>query len=157
MKNCPVQIKLTKPLSLMQVEFTWLSKGSLYLLDNYKLRMHLCWLIIEWNILPIIKNIIVKSILSVKLKLNPSKLRSQMEIFGYDFMIDSDNAVWLIEVNTNPCLEESSNLLKSLLPRMIDDAFKITLDKVFKETKKNIENVKYPIKGYDDDFNMWYY
>lgn len=46
-------------------------------------------------------------------------------------MVDQDFTVWLIEVNTNPCLDESSKLLKSLLPRMLDDAFKLTLDKVF--------------------------
>jgi len=34
-------------------------------------------------------------------------------------------------VNTNPCLEESSALLKQLIPRMIDDALKLTLDVVF--------------------------
>ena len=31
-----------------------------------------------------------------------------MEIFGYDFMVDSVMRPWLIEVNTNPCLEESN-------------------------------------------------
>ena len=30
------------------------------------------------------------------------------ELFGYDFLIDEDLGVWLIEVNTNPCLEESA-------------------------------------------------
>lgn len=54
-----------------------------------------------------------------------------MEIFGYDFIIDQELNPWLIEVNTNPCLEESSTLLKVLLPRMIDDALKLTLDQVF--------------------------
>ena len=43
-------------------------------------------------------------------------------------MIDDNLQPWLIEVNTNPDLEESSGLLKSLIPRMIDDAFKLTLD-----------------------------
>jgi tubulin monoglycylase TTLL3/8 len=37
----------------------------------------------------------------------------------------------MIEVNTNPCIEESSNLLKVLIPRMLDDMFKLTLDNVF--------------------------
>lgn len=46
-------------------------------------------------------------------------------------MLDSQHKPWLIEVNTNPDLEESSKLLKQLLPRMIDDAFKLTLDVVF--------------------------
>lgn len=52
------------------------------------------------------------------------------ELFGYDFIIDDLLNVWLIEVNTNPCLEESSDLLKQLMPRMINDAFKLTIDQV---------------------------
>ena len=60
-----------------------------------------------------------------------------MEIFGYDFILDEDFNPWLIEVNTNPCLEESSTLLKRLIPRMIDDALKLTVDIIFppKRTK----------------------
>ena len=38
---------------------------------------------------------------------------------------------WLIEVNTNPCLEEPSALLKTLVPRMINDMLKLTIDCVF--------------------------
>lgn len=34
-----------------------------------------------------------------------------MEIYGYDFMVDKNGGLWLIEINTNPCLEESSPLL----------------------------------------------
>ena len=58
-----------------------------------------------------------------------------MELFGYDFIIDQELTPWLIEVNTNPCLEESSGLLKVLLPRMIDDALKLTVDLVFPPKK----------------------
>ena len=46
-------------------------------------------------------------------------------------MIDSELRPWLIEVNTNPCLEETSKLLSVLLPRMLDDAFRLTLDVQF--------------------------
>lgn len=46
-------------------------------------------------------------------------------------MLDNDFTVWLIEVNTNPCLDESSNILKKLIPRMIDDAFRLTIDRDF--------------------------
>ncbi len=48
---------------------------------------------------------------------------SQFEIFGYDFMIDNQANVWLIEINTNPCLEESSPLLHRLIPRMLSMLF----------------------------------
>lgn len=46
-------------------------------------------------------------------------------------MIDEKGYPWLIEVNTNPCLEESSKILKVLIPRMLDDAFKLTVDPLF--------------------------
>ncbi|MFO0118192.1 MAG: hypothetical protein ACK521_11470 [bacterium] len=57
-------------------------------------------------------------------------------MFGYDFIFDEDFNVYLIEVNTNPCIEESSNLLKTLLPRMLEDMFKLTVDVVFPKIKK---------------------
>ena len=71
------------------------------------------------------------SLQSTRLKLNKNNRKFSFEIFGYDFMIDEECHPWLIEVNTNPCLEESSKLLKQLVPRMIDDAFKLTVDQVF--------------------------
>ena len=45
-------------------------------------------------------------------------------IFGYDFMLDKEFSVYLIEVNTNPCLEASSPLLGRIIPAMLDSAFK---------------------------------
>jgi tubulin polyglutamylase TTLL1/tubulin monoglycylase TTLL3/8 len=41
-----------------------------------------------------------------------------------DFMIDQQFRVWLIEVNTNPCLETTSPILQKIIPQMIDNAFK---------------------------------
>ena len=78
-----------------------------------------------------IKFVISKTIESVKRKIDANKRNGCFEILGYDFMVDNDLTVWLIEVNSNPCLDESSPLLKRLLPRMLDDAFKITIDKDF--------------------------
>lgn len=51
-------------------------------------------------------------------------------------MIDAEYKVWLIEVNTNPAIEEASPLLKILLPRMVDDMFKLTIDKIFNSKMK---------------------
>jgi tubulin--tyrosine ligase len=45
--------------------------------------------------------------------------RYTFELFGYDFMISDDGNVYLIEVNTNPCLEESCSHLKKIMQRMI--------------------------------------
>jgi len=78
-----------------------------------------------------IKFTITKTIDSVKRKLDPLKRKGTFEIFGYDFMVDYDMSVWLIECNTNPCFDESSKILATLLPRMLDDAFKLSIDKNF--------------------------
>tara|TARA_B110000285_G_C14607200_1_gene373318 strand:- start:109 stop:285 length:177 start_codon:yes stop_codon:yes gene_type:complete len=51
-------------------------------------------------------------------------------------MIDESLESWLIEINTNPCLEETSKLLKDYLPRMLDDAFKLTVDVLFPNYNK---------------------
>ncbi len=80
---------------------------------------------------------------SVHKKLNPNRRKHCFELFGLDFMLDSDMNCWLIEVNTNPCIEESSKLLAMLIPRMLDDMFKLTIDRLFSGpqsgglTKKN--------------------
>jgi D-alanine-D-alanine ligase-like ATP-grasp enzyme len=37
--------------------------------------------------------------------------KASFELFGFDFMVDSSYETWLLEVNTNPCLEESSPVL----------------------------------------------
>eukprot|EP00826_Nyctotherus_ovalis_P041800 TRINITY_DN4253_c0_g3_i4.p1 TRINITY_DN4253_c0_g3~~TRINITY_DN4253_c0_g3_i4.p1 ORF type:complete len:230 (+),score=53.12 TRINITY_DN4253_c0_g3_i4:475-1164(+) len=114
--------------------------------------------IFEETMVPQMKQLVIRSLLSVRRKLNPRRSEAQFEIFGYDFMIDSDYHVWLIEVNTNPCLEESSSLLQTFMPRMINDAFKLTLDRVFHKPKKyDGEETNHPVKGYEDDYNMWYY
>ena len=82
----------------------------------------------ESDYIPRIKTLISMSMKSVRKKINANNRKQCFEIFGYDFIIDSDYCLWLIEVNTNPCLDESSKLLGQLIPRMIDDAFKLTVD-----------------------------
>jgi len=75
--------------------------------------------------------IIEMTLMAARLKMNKNNRRFCFELFGYDFMIDAVLRPWLIEVNTNPCLEEPCSLLRQIIPRMIDDAFKLTLDCVY--------------------------
>ena len=65
------------------------------------------------------KELIKLSIKSLPKKFFANEKANCFEVFGYDFIIDCKFKIWLIEVNTNPCLEESSSILKVLLPRMI--------------------------------------
>eukprot|EP00826_Nyctotherus_ovalis_P030896 TRINITY_DN24671_c0_g1_i1.p1 TRINITY_DN24671_c0_g1~~TRINITY_DN24671_c0_g1_i1.p1 ORF type:complete len:103 (+),score=12.57 TRINITY_DN24671_c0_g1_i1:111-419(+) len=101
------------------------------------------------------KNIVKKSMYAVRKKLDSENRSHCFEIFGYDFILDEDYNVWLIEVNTNPCIEESSSLLKTLIPRMLDDAFKLTIDVVFPYSVSRERMPTYPVNGYEDATNMW--
>ena len=92
---------------------------------------------------------------SVRKKLHPQRKQLNFEIFGFDYILDADFNTWLIEANTNPCLEESSPLLEALLPRMLDDAFKLTLDVVFPTEREKRAPSKFPVQGYLDWENMW--
>jgi len=74
---------------------------------------------------------VTDTIKAVSRKLDPNRRHCTFEIFGYDFMIDEDLKPWLIEVNTNPCLELSSPLLGRLIPAMVENAVKIAIDPLF--------------------------
>ena len=83
------------------------------------------------------QEIVVKTFNAVRKQIDPNHRKYSFELFGYDFILDEDFNQWLIEVNTNPCLEESSPLLRMLLPRMIDDLLKLTIDKIFPPPKQS--------------------
>ena len=97
------------------------------------------------------------SLEATRKKLNPNKRSQCFEIFGYDYIIDREYNTWLIEANTNPCLEESSELLKMLLPRMLNDALKLTVDRIHKTPSVDIPQPEQPykVRGYPDNVNMW--
>ena len=68
---------------------------------------------------------------SASMVMDSNRREFTFEIFGLDFMIDQDFKTWLIEVNTNPCLELGSPLLARIIPNMIENALKIAVDPLF--------------------------
>jgi tubulin--tyrosine ligase/tubulin polyglutamylase TTLL9 len=109
-------------------------------------------------LIPKIKEYIILSMESVRKKLRTG--RAFFELFGYDFIIDGDFVPWLIEVNTNPCLEESSRLLEKYVPRMVNDMLKLTVDVAFPPKKGQgpynpREINQFTVDGYSNEENMW--
>ena len=47
--------------------------------------------------------------------------KNSFEILGYDFMIDQEFKVWLIEVNSSPTMEYSTNVTTKLVKRGMHD------------------------------------
>ena len=90
------------------------------------------------DIMEKVKEIVKLSMMSVKDKINANNRQYCFEIFGYDFMLDEEFNMFLIEINANPGIEESSPWIKVIVPRMLDDALRLTVDKVF--------NTKYEFK-----------
>lgn len=88
----------------------------------------------------------MKTFNAVRKQIDPHGYKYQFEMFGYDFILDEDFNIYLIEVNTNPCLEESSTLLKTLIPRLVEDLLKLTIDVVFPKIKKRRESKKSVLK-----------
>lgn len=60
--------------------------------------------------------------------IDPERRQNNFEIFGIDIMIDESYKCWLIEVNTNPCIEVNCSVLANVIPGMLENAFAIGLD-----------------------------
>jgi hypothetical protein len=118
------------------------------------------------------RDLIKLSMNSVRYKINSNDRKFCFEVFGYDFMVDSEYDIWLIEVTTNPCIEEPNDYLSMIVPRMLgnfppylsylDDTFRITLDQIFTPTPKNYRSedannggVDFPVDGYSNDELLW--
>jgi hypothetical protein len=65
----------------------------------------------------------VSAIRASAVSLDPQRRSNNFEVFGLDFMIDADYRVWLIEVNTNPCLETTCPVLSAIIPAFLEHAF----------------------------------
>jgi hypothetical protein len=89
-------------------------------------------------------------------KMNFMNVKNCFEIFGYDFILDENFKPYLLEINTNPGLEISSPLINQLLPRMIDDAFKLTIDDDFSVSSDFIkQESKFPVDYHSNNENLW--
>lgn len=99
---------------------------------------------VEEMMIPRIKDIIIDTFMSVRRKMNPGNRPNIFELFGFDFLLDEDLRVWLIECNFNPHLGVPNAYMKNLVPNMIDDMLKIVLDPVLppkKESQPERENL----------------
>lgn len=146
-------------------EFSKYEEGNEVSFDDFQTYLNIEFerkINIERDILPKIKNLIKLVFHSVKFKINENNRKYCFEIYGLDFILDKNFDVFLLEVNTNPGLEESSALIKKLLPRMIDDALRLTIDNLF-ETKYSDEvdrfkvfySSPFDVDGYASSENLW--
>ena len=73
------------------------------------------------KILPQLKKGVISSLLATRDSvLNDTKF-VQHTLFGYDFMVDTNYNVWLIEVNSSPSMEYSSSITERMVKEGMSD------------------------------------
>lgn len=80
------------------------------------------------EVVPRIRDLVQASLTATAARLNSKRRQSCFELLGYDFMVDQSFGTYLIEVNSNPCLELSSPYLAGMLPRLIEHMLQLTVD-----------------------------
>lgn len=84
-----------------------------------------------------IKNIIIRSLQSVQKSILSSK--NSFELYGYDFMIDTNLKPWLIEVNGGPSMTANTDFDCKLKCGLIDDALTIVdIEGILDGTEMNV-------------------
>jgi hypothetical protein len=54
--------------------------------------------------------------------------KNSSEVYGYDFMLDADFNIWLLEVNASPDMSASTAVTERLTSRVMDDMIKVMVD-----------------------------
>mmetsp|Transcript_15445 Transcript_15445/g.27390 ORF Transcript_15445/g.27390 Transcript_15445/m.27390 type:complete len:921 (+) Transcript_15445:93-2855(+) len=90
------------------------------------------------KLLPAMKRIVIASMSCVQDALEEQcTLGSSFQLLGYDFLVDSDLGVWLLEVNSNPLMHASCPVTERLCDVALRDLVNVVLDG---ETARGREN-----------------
>jgi len=68
-----------------------------------------------------------------------SNRKNCFELYGYDFMVDEDFNVWLIEINLSPAMDYSTPVTKRLVKMVSEDVVKVVVDYGMAKKKQRSE------------------
>ena len=57
-----------------------------------------------------------------------NKKGNQFDLFGYDIMVDEEMNCWLIEVNSSPAMDYSTDVTERLVKMVLEDTMKVVVD-----------------------------
>lgn len=71
--------------------------------------------------------------------------KNSHEMFGYDFMVDTNYKVWLLEINSSPSMDYSTHVTTKLVKQVLIDTVKVIVDyaNASKKQKKNVDTGKF--------------
>jgi tubulin monoglycylase TTLL3/8 len=91
----------------------------------------------EEDIKPKMKEIVQSSLECVQDMIENRK--NSAELYGYDIMLSDDLTPWLIEVNSSPAMDYSTDVTKELVKEVMEDAVKILVDYHFAKKKARVD------------------
>eukprot|EP00931_Biecheleriopsis_adriatica_P008723 TRINITY_DN109867_c0_g1_i1.p1 TRINITY_DN109867_c0_g1~~TRINITY_DN109867_c0_g1_i1.p1 ORF type:complete len:727 (+),score=127.89 TRINITY_DN109867_c0_g1_i1:56-2236(+) len=81
------------------------------------------------RLLPAMKRIVLASISSVQEALaEPGTSSCSFQLLGYDFLVDTDLNVWLLEVNGSPLMQPSCPITERLCGACLQDLVRVVVD-----------------------------
>ena len=113
--------------SLFEGDMWELEKFKEFLLNKFNKD---CWNDIRLKI----KNIVITSFECARYEMDYRC--NSFELFGYDFMIDEDLNVYLIEVNGSPAMGYTTKVTEKLVKEMSEDLLKVIVDNKNKNVTK---------------------
>ncbi|KRX01880.1 hypothetical protein PPERSA_05719 [Pseudocohnilembus persalinus] len=84
------------------------------------------------KIYPNIKQAIIHTLECVQDQMEGKK--NSIELFGYDFMLDDQYNSWLLECNSSPAMDYSTEVTEKLVKQQLEDTIKVLVD--YREAKK---------------------
>ncbi|XP_048743688.2 tubulin glycylase 3C-like isoform X5 [Ostrea edulis] len=90
----------------------------------------------QWEelIYPGMKKAIICALLSTQDVIEyrkPSTFKSSFELYGADFMLTEDYRPWLIEINSSPSMESSTEITRRMCTNVLEDSIKVVVDRKY--------------------------
>ncbi|KAL4466557.1 hypothetical protein ABPG72_010608 [Tetrahymena utriculariae] len=126
-----------------------LKEGLQYIFDTQYSKYQVDY---EKHIYPRMKDLIIDLVRSCEQEMFKSKkLSNCFELYGFDFIIDEDLRVWLIEANKNPGFGLPTEKARKLIDEMVDELLKLTIDQEYTpktalQPSQNVFDLIYTIK-----------
>ncbi|CAG9466883.1 unnamed protein product [Pedinophyceae sp. YPF-701] len=97
----------------------------------------------DTKVVPAMREAVVASLRCAQPNVLPRK--GSCQLFGYDFMLDADCNVWLIEINSSPTMEASTPITELLCHNVQRDTLKVVLQTP-RPTQPQTSSAKSPCK-----------
>lgn len=115
--------------------------------NNYKID-------VRKDIMPRIKEKVKICVESCSKRLFKKPVSYTFELYGIDLILDNNFNPYIFEINDNPGLTISSPIIEILIPRILDDMFRITIDTIY-DQKNTTTKSEFSVNGYSNEENMF--